>query len=110
MIEIPYGDPEGMRRLAAKLWPLAEQVAGEAAALRRAIYELRFEAPVALWYRERAAERARLAERQGVAMRELAGFLLREANALEQAQQDARRRIREAEERARLAAPTGGGG
>ena len=109
MIEIPYGDPEGMRRLAKRLWPLAEHVVEEANHLRRAIQAMRFEAPVALWYRERATERARSAERQGAELRDLANYLLHEANALEHAQQEARRRIREAEERARLAAMSGRG-
>lgn len=101
MVEIPYGDPQGMRALAHRLGPLADQVATEAATIWRAIGAITFEAPVAHWYHDRAAERVRRAEQHGQALRELAAYLRREASALEHAQGEARRRNQETADRMR---------
>lgn len=90
-----------MRALAHRLGPLADQIATEAASLWRAIGAIKFDAPVAHWYRDRAADRVRRAEQHGQALRELAAYLSGEASALEQAQANARRRNHEVAERAR---------
>src|SRR3990172_577754 len=91
MLEMPYGDPAGMRSLAGRLWVLADRVAIEGKAPWHGLRDLTFEAPVATWYRDRGSHRAHRAEASAVALRELAGFLRRAAHTLEDRQEQVRR-------------------
>lgn len=98
--DIPYGDPEGMHRLAGALRHDADQVETAFAPIARALPETtNFRGHVANRFRERRDDLIGVARRRRDELRELASWLDAQADRLQREIDEARRRAQDEERR-----------
>lgn len=86
---VPVGDVQGMRRLADQLAAAAREIAGAGDQVHSRATNLEFEGPAARRLRAWAGEHRTQAQTTKTKLEDLAAYLRREAETLEQAQRTA---------------------